>query len=623
MTEVSASSLPIHAISPIPQCTSPLHMRRQFQESPMNQEVRSGDQVELRCVPPESQPEPKVTWLKNGDAVGPTVDTNYHISSEGHLIIVQVIDSILSLIASNRALRSRSRKKKCSRSAGNMRRQFQESPMNQEVRSGDAGWSAWSPWSLCSAVCGRGVKHRTRTCAADIQAMKQNSDLCLGETTETAPCNNICPPHYRSQDVALYVGLCFAVVAFLLVLLALLAFMRRKRNQPEYAITDGDCPGVVGLTGPKKIFSFQPDITRNHASYASSTPTPPASIAGGYPGGGRLTAGGLHFDFIKEQQQLLQYQHHNGCNNNHRVVRLGEETIGTPVYTQIDATMGHIMMDSLGSFALVGQTDGSHLASRLMRVAVFATSNTTTHEVSLRVYCVDDFLHSLQSLIRQEKSIGSELIDEPKRVLVSDIPSDLDVRIESANWALKSNNSQSIPCDTLWSTQPSPWPCIFSLQCLNPLVAGNQVKADLSVSQAGASSLRFSVTWDRQRVWALPMRFPSVKSSFRLPRATKNALCRLLDEPNLRGNDWRLLAQHLRMDRYTNYFATKPSPTDSILDLWEARHRASDVNIAICDLIRILNDMNRADAVTLLDFESSSPTVSPVVANRTGSPSSR
>ncbi|CAG0908715.1 unnamed protein product, partial [Cyprideis torosa] len=177
--------------------------------------------------------------------------------------------------------------------------------------------------------------------------------------------------------------------------------MRRKRNQSEYAITDG------------------------------------ASIAGGYPGGGRLTAGGLHFDFIKEQQQLLQYQHHNGCNNNHvgsmhhpssasdhyyelpqlhvtatsegtgatattglltrapdtnsstgstvettasfgqpspqspgeflegtafsvsqsglqvtlgnsqRVVRLGEETIGTPVYTQIDATMGHIMMDSL------------------------------------------------------------------------------------------------------------------------------------------------------------------------------------------------------------------------------------------------------------------------------------
>lgn len=55
--------------------------------------------------------------------------------------------------------------------------------------------------------------------------------------------------------------------------------------------------------------------------------------------------------------------------------------------------------------------------------------------------------------------------------------------------------------------------------------------------------------------------------------------------------------------RYINYFATKPSPTEHILDLWEARHRDSG---ALTDLLNILRLMGREDAALVLEKEAGS-----------------
>jgi leucine-rich repeat transmembrane protein FLRT len=54
------------------------------------------------------------------------------------------------------------------------------------------------------------------------------------------------------------------------------------------------------------------------------------------------------------------------------------------------------------------------------------------------------------------------------------------------------------------------------------------------------------------------------------------------------------------ISRYINYFATKSSPTEHILDLWEARHREPT---AVTDLLNIFRVMGRSDAAVLMEKE--------------------
>lgn len=52
--------------------------------------------------------------------------------------------------------------------------------------------------------------------------------------------------------------------------------------------------------------------------------------------------------------------------------------------------------------------------------------------------------------------------------------------------------------------------------------------------------------------------------------------------------------------RYINYFATKSSPTDHILDLWEAREQETN---SLGNLLNILRVMGRGDAVQVVEKE--------------------
>ncbi|VDL78244.1 unnamed protein product [Nippostrongylus brasiliensis] len=92
-----------------------------------------------------------------------------------------------------------------------------------------------------------------------------------------------------------------------------------------------------------------------------------------------------------------------------------------------------------------------------------------------------------------------------------------------------------------------------------------------------------------------------VTADFNLPADVKEELSQLLDPPTDPDRDWRGLAKKLHIDRYIQYFATRPgcSPTTLLLDLWEARECGSVR--AAHDLLQTLRVMGRPDAVVLLE----------------------
>ena len=92
--------------------------------------------------------------------------------------------------------------------------------------------------------------------------------------------------------------------------------------------------------------------------------------------------------------------------------------------------------------------------------------------------------------------------------------------------------------------------------------------------------------------------FVSEAGRFRLNANMLSSLSKLLDPPTAEGHDWRLLAERLNVHRYVTFFATRPSPTEAILHLWEARNREI---LALSNLINILRGMGRFDAAAIIE----------------------
>lgn len=84
---------------------------------------------------------------------------------------------------------------------------------------------------------------------------------------------------------------------------------------------------------------------------------------------------------------------------------------------------------------------------------------------------------------------------------------------------------------------------------------------------------------------------------------TKAALCRCLDSPTCQGNDWRSLAEAAGLSQFLAHFANQSSPSGAILSLWEARNHFVDNHSALLNLAQLLKDINRLDALVILERE--------------------
>lgn len=375
-----------------------------------------------------------------------------------------------------------------------------------------------------------------------------------------------------------------------------------------------------------------------------------------------------------------------------KIVTLGEETLNTPAYVQMDERVACIMTDFLGRFALIGESllAGGGAAKRLRLIMCGPAnggggsggSHAPMHhgqpsQCSIRVYVVEDLPAVRDSCNQLEARLAGVALAHSQPLLFHDSGHDLCVTLGcagGAGWRVKSGaDSQTIPFAHVWSGGGA-LHCSFTLERCAPepelggvggglklevaarqrpggemvtathaapyllpsdagpfgvgvlgaideygvvMAAGCASGASASGSNSSSCSSAGSVRSVGRAQTVTTAAATSAAAStmlhdtttttigsagaevaFKLTRPAKRELCACLDPPTTRGNDWRMLAQRLHVDRYIAYFATKPSPTEHILDLWECRCR--EVN-ALGDLAQQLEAMGRLDAVAILE----------------------
>ncbi|VVD04806.1 unnamed protein product [Leptidea sinapis] len=329
-----------------------------------------------------------------------------------------------------------------------------------------------------------------------------------------------------------------------------------------------------------------------------------------------------------------------------KVVNLGQETINTPVFTQLDTDKIFLVTDMLSTFVLVGESFNGK-AVKALQLAIYAstTINESCTEYSIRLYVFEDTPCATYYCQEQEKKMGGVLLERPKTLLFQDGGSNLCLNLEhvSPGWKSKPGTAyQEIPFNHIWSANYNAVHCNFVLertydcdiidftasacQRTNPsykqtfrisiddlcsrsprgrspraesqrsfnitenMLEARMCRSDMS-GEGSDGSVKRNVTVTENGVNECG------EGPFKLSVRVKRQLCGILDPPNARGNDWRALASRLGVDRYTTWFATKSSPTEAILELWECRERGPG---AISSLATALRQMDRHDAADLL-----------------------
>ncbi|XP_058271294.1 netrin receptor UNC5A isoform X1 [Hemibagrus wyckioides] len=290
------------------------------------------------------------------------------------------------------------------------------------------------------------------------------------------------------------------------------------------------------------------------------------------------------------------------------VLLLGEELVSEPFYCQLEAETCRVFTEQLGRFALVGESLSMAAAKRL-KLLLFAPAYCSTLEYTIRVYCTDDTHDLIQEVMQTEAQLGGRLIDEPHVLLFKDSYHNLRLSIHDlpqAQWRSKLLTAyQEIPFYHIWSGTQRSLHCTFTLERMS--VSTCELSCTLCVWQVegeGQSfSLDFNISKDTRPLDAdlllVDKSSPALAgpSAFQIPYLIRQKICSSLDAPCPNGADWRLLAQRLKLDRHMSFFASKASPTSTILDLWEAQHfHSGNLN----QLAAIMAEIGKQEAMIFL-----------------------
>ena len=99
-----------------------------------------------------------------------------------------------------------------------------------------------------------------------------------------------------------------------------------------------------------------------------------------------------------------------------RLALLGQETLNTAVYAQLDRQRGHLLTETLQPLALLGEPAGEGPAVKRLRLAAFGPRLQTTPaaEYCLRCYVLEDTAAALEAVQRLERRLAGRLLDRPR-----------------------------------------------------------------------------------------------------------------------------------------------------------------------------------------------------------------
>ncbi|XP_071567387.1 netrin receptor UNC5B [Temnothorax nylanderi] len=298
-----------------------------------------------------------------------------------------------------------------------------------------------------------------------------------------------------------------------------------------------------------------------------------------------------------------------------KVLMLGGDPTNLPgqPFAQLDHAGVFLVTETPSVYAVAGENSvvAPGLAVKRLCVAVFA-SRERDH---IRCHVLEDTKASFKLVSERERRLGSIYIDHSTLGFrASGTALRVDLEDRESGFAER----QEVPYRRVWASSRISIRRSFRIE---KVVGDLRLGFELRVCQRGFEDqgllLRIDLDLVKRSNMSGKRNGNKTESSvvlrgknsarstesviprpFRFSKTLRKQLCQCLDPPSARGNDWRMLAQRLQVDRYVDYFATKASPTEHILDLWEARHREAT---ALADLLNHLRLMGRVDAANVLE----------------------
>lgn len=309
-----------------------------------------------------------------------------------------------------------------------------------------------------------------------------------------------------------------------------------------------------------------------------------------------------------------------------KISTVGQETINTPIFTHLDPSHAYLMTEQLGRYVIVAEPKSSVSSLEIsVRMKLFAFSQVTPNSCILRIYVVRNFPNSKDICSRIESQLGGTYLGKSNAFEFYFDNSNLKIRVRqfltnTFAWDLEVGSDvqeQIIPYNHIVRNN-SILHCEFSIKRNENFGTANGFEVEFlqsSSSNKDQEYLKFSISskgnssptttaLERTATVSVDRQGSCVNDignleNIQLPPLTKRKICAAMDPPRVDENDWRQLAKKFNTDHYIAYFATKPSPTEQILNLLECR--ANNSSNIILELITILRDMNRHDIVAIIE----------------------